>query len=107
MSIVRFFWRGSPVCGDLFYALRKNSGQLGEILDGADHLAGVAVLVVVPGHDLHLIGVVVDLGNHGLGGIKQRGRKPARTLKEYKYENQRLKMENELLRDFITLMGRK
>lgn len=38
---------------------------------------------------------------------KQRGRKPARTLKEYKYENQRLKMENELLRDFITLMGRK
>ncbi len=38
---------------------------------------------------------------------KQRGRKPARTLQEYKYENQRLKMENELLRDFITLMGRK
>ena len=34
--------------------------QLGEILDGADHLAGVAVLVVIPGHDLHLIGVVVD-----------------------------------------------
>ena len=31
--------------------------QLGEVLDGADHLAGVAVLVVVPGHDLHLIGV--------------------------------------------------
>ena len=48
------------------------SAQLSEVLDGADHLAGVAVLVVVPGHDLHLIGVVVDLGNHGLGGIKQR-----------------------------------
>ena len=31
--------------------------QLGEVLDGADHLAGVAVLVVVPGHDLHLIGL--------------------------------------------------
>ena len=31
--------------------------QFGEVLDGADHLAGVAVLVVVPGHDLHLIGV--------------------------------------------------
>ena len=32
---------------------------------------------------------------------KQRGRKPAKTLAEYKYENQRLKMENELLRDFL------
>ena len=30
----------------------------------------------------------------------QRGRKPARTLQEYKYENKRLKMEVELLRDF-------
>ena len=48
------------------------SAQLSEVLDGADHLAGVAVLVVVPGHDLHLIGVVVDLGDHGLGGIEQR-----------------------------------
>jgi len=25
--------------------------QLGEVLDGADHLRGVGVLVVVPGHD--------------------------------------------------------
>ena len=33
--------------------------QLGEVLDGANHLAGVAVLVVVPGHDLNLIGVVI------------------------------------------------
>ena len=32
---------------------------------------------------------------------KQRGRKPAKTLAEYKYENQRLKMENKLLRDFL------
>ena len=38
---------------------------------------------------------------------KQRGRKPARTLQEYKYENKRLKMENALLRDFAFLMGRK
>ena len=31
-----------------------------------------------------------------LAGIPQvRGRKPARTLQEYKYENERLKMENE------------
>ena len=40
--------------------------QLSEILDGADHLAGVGVLVVVPRDDLDLIGVVVDLGDHGL-----------------------------------------
>ena len=31
----------------------------------------------------------------------QRGRKPAKTLAEYKYENKRLQMENELLRDFL------
>jgi hypothetical protein len=37
---------------------------------------------------------------------KQRGRKPAVTLVEYKYENKRLKMENELLRDFHRLAGR-
>ena len=37
---------------------------------------------------------------------KQRGRKPARTLQEYKYENKRLKMENELLRDFLQSMER-
>ena len=32
---------------------------------------------------------------------KQRGRKPAKTIQEYKYENKRLKMEVELLRDFL------
>lgn len=37
---------------------------------------------------------------------KQRGRKPAKTLQEYKYENKRLKMENELLRDFLLLIGK-
>lgn len=42
-----------------------------------------------------------------LAGIpKVRGRKPARTLQEYKYENKRLKMENELLRDFLQSMER-
>ena len=35
------------------------------------------------------------------GVPKQQGRKPAKTLQEYKYENKRLKMENELLRDFL------
>ena len=38
---------------------------------------------------------------------KQRGRKPAKTLQEYKYENKQLKMENELLRDFLSLTERK
>ncbi len=37
---------------------------------------------------------------------KQRGRKPAKTVQEYKYENKRLKMENELLRDFFSLTER-
>ena len=36
----------------------------------------------------------------------RRGRKPAKTLQEYKYENKRLKMEVELLRDFLSLTGK-
>ena len=39
--------------------------------------------------------------------LRQRGRKPAKTLAEYKYENKRLKMENELLRDFLRSIERK
>ena len=35
------------------------------------------------------------------GMPKFRGRKPAKTLQEYKYENKRLKMEVELLQDFL------
>lgn len=38
---------------------------------------------------------------------KQRRRKPAKTLQEYRYENKRLKMENELLRDFLQSTERK
>lgn len=38
---------------------------------------------------------------------EQRGRKPAKTLAEYKYENKRLRMENELLRDFLQSRERK
>lgn len=37
---------------------------------------------------------------------KYRGKKPVKTLQEYKYENKRLKMENELLRDFLSLIGK-
>lgn len=38
---------------------------------------------------------------------KSRGKKPAKTLQEYKYENKRLKMENKLLKDFLLLTERK
>ena len=38
---------------------------------------------------------------------KQRGRKPSKTIAEYKYENKRLKMENELLRDLLQSTERK
>lgn len=40
------------------------------------------------------------------GVPKHRGRKPAKTLQEYKNENKRLKMENDLLRDFLSLTER-
>ena len=40
------------------------------------------------------------------GVPKFRGRKPAKTLQEYKYENKRLKMENELLRNFLRELER-
>ena len=35
------------------------------------------------------------------GMPKFRGRKPAKTLQEYKYENKRLQMEVKLLQDFL------
>ena len=41
------------------------------------------------------------------GVPKQRGRKRAKTLQEYKYEKKRLKMENELLRCFLQSIERK
>ena len=37
---------------------------------------------------------------------KQRERKPARTLQEYKYENKRLRMEVKLLQDFLQSIER-
>ena len=43
----------------------------------------------------------------GLEPKRSRVRKSAVPLAEYKYENKRLKMENELLRDFFHAAGRK
>ena len=40
------------------------------------------------------------------GMPKFRGRKPAKTLQEYKYENKRLKMKVKLLQDFLQLTER-
>ena len=43
----------------LYSAQEKlQSAVLSEVLNGTNHLRGVRVLVVVPGHDLNLIGVV-------------------------------------------------
>ena len=39
--------------------------------------------------------------------IKLRKEKPAITLQEYKYENKRLKMENDILKQTALIMGRK
>lgn len=49
----------------------------------------------------------VQRRKEGLEPTKTRSRKPAVSLAEYKYENNRLKMENELLRDFLHAAGRK
>ena len=40
-------------------SVRTSLAVLSEVLNGTDHLRGVGVLVVVPRHDLNLIGVVV------------------------------------------------
>ena len=40
------------------------------------------------------------------GKPKFRGKKPAKTLQEYKYENKRLKMEVKLLQDFLQSIER-
>ena len=43
----------------LYSAQEKlRSAVLSEVLNGTNHLRGVGVLVIVPGHDLNLIGVV-------------------------------------------------
>ena len=41
-----------------FFSVRTQLAVLSEVLNGTDHLRGVGVLVVVPRHDLNLIGVV-------------------------------------------------
>ena len=50
--------------------------QLGEILDGTNHLAGVAVLVVIPRHNLHLISILVDCAHEVGAKAVIRGLRP-------------------------------
>ena len=60
--------RYQPLFGTAPQALlsvRTQLAVLSEVLNGTDHLSGVGVLVVVPRHDLNLIGVVVaTLNSH-------------------------------------------
>ena len=63
VQVNAFAWpcqnRHSPVRSPQALSSEKlRSAVLSEVLDGTDHLRGVGVLVVVPGHDLNLIGVV-------------------------------------------------
>ena len=44
----------------LFRSQATRRLQLSEVLNGADHLRGVGVLVVVPRNDLNLIGVSLN-----------------------------------------------
>ena len=52
--------RHSPVCSPQALSSEKlRSAVLSEVLNGTNHLRSVGVLVVVPRHDLDLVGVVV------------------------------------------------
>ena len=57
--------------------------DLSEIFNGTNHLAGVAVLVIIPGNNLYLIGIIVNLGNHGLGSVEQRTVGNADNIRRY------------------------
>ena len=45
--------------------------ELSKIFNRTNHLAGVAVLVVVPANNLNLEGVVINLSNHCLSCIEE------------------------------------
>ena len=51
---------------------RNEKLQLSEILDGANHLRSVGVLVVIPRNNLNLIQTVGDLSYHSLSSVEQR-----------------------------------
>ena len=75
----------------------------------AEHQSGVSQLELSKRYGISRYAIQCWIGARPQKHIlpKQRGRKPAKTLQEYKYENKRLQMENELLRDFLSLTERK
>ena len=77
--------------------------KLKEMLEGGMTQREVAERLGVTGERAihHLLTRERKKELHGIP--KQRGRKPAKALAEYKYENKRLKMEVELLRDSCSL----
>ena len=48
-----------------------NLCKLCKVLNGANHLAGVAVFVVIPRNNLNLIKSVAEVDNHGLSCVKE------------------------------------
>ena len=57
--------------GRHFYHVLRNLFQLSEILNGANHLRSVRVLIVVPSNNLYERVAVTDLRNHGLVSVEQ------------------------------------
>ena len=73
--------------------------QLGEVLDGADHLRNVGVLVVVPGNDLNLGHAAGQLVDHGLGGMTQ-----VQVVSWYDNENSYVSQMVRTIKHFSTLL---
>ena len=55
----------------LFYYLCLILFELSEVLNGANHLRSVRVLIVVPSNNLYERVAVTDLRNHGLVSVEQ------------------------------------
>ena len=56
----------------LYSAQEKlRSAVLSEVLNGTNHLRSVRVLVVVPRDNLHVVGVIVNLGDHRLRSVEE------------------------------------
>ena len=57
--------------GHYFYLNGLILFQLSEVLNGANHLRSVRVLIVVPSNNLYERVAVTDLRNHGLVSVEQ------------------------------------
>ena len=89
--------------------VQQQLGKITKMLESGKTQAEVAEALGLSGKEV-IHNLLARERKKSIQGIpKQRGRKPkpAETLEEYKKENERLKMENELLRDFLSLTERK